>query len=243
MSQQHMTIAQALSNYKNKAAYQSQSLRDIVGAVIDQGETITLKNDCYADALDYTEVMLFHTHKSINIVTGGGCGVFYATLLQHLRSALQRVQDAKGSARMIVAAPDYPEWLVALAYEFAGTLALAQPKSENTLRHFIVCDSKSVRREEAHAEIEPGSSADAIKAEVIFNKPTVGRELEDQFEELWNESVVRQLDPAQKPKAPSWIIQRMDALRHQPSPTSETVDLQMSASIAIRKKLADKAIV
>ncbi|HMO04922.1 MAG TPA: hypothetical protein PKE33_09890 [Kiritimatiellia bacterium] len=238
-----MTIAQAISNYKAKAANPSHCLKDIVGAVLEKGETIKLENDCYPDALEYTETMLFHTHKSINIVTGCGCGGFYAALLRHLTDALQRVQKASGTARMIVIAPDYPEWLVALAHEFAGTFTLARLKAKEKLQHFIVCDSKIVRLEKLHGELAPDSPADTIKAEVFFNEPQMGRDLEARFEEFWNKAEVTHLDPAQKPSAPSWLIQQMDALRHQPPPTSEQVDIQMSASIAIRKKLTDKAIV
>ncbi|HTX20584.1 MAG TPA: hypothetical protein VMD27_01815 [Candidatus Aquilonibacter sp.] len=241
--QPKMTIAQAISNYKAKAANQSHCLNDVVGAVIEKGETIKLENDCYPDALDYTETMLFHTHKSINIVTGRGCGGFYAALLGHLTNALQRVQNAKGSARMIVTASDYPEWLVALAHEFTGIFTLARLKAKERLQHFIVCDSKIVRLEQLHDELGPESPADAIKAEVVFNEPKMGGELEARFEEFWKQSEVIQLDPAKKPNAPSWLIQRMDALRHQPPPTSEQVVMQMSAAAEIRQRLSDKALV
>ena len=241
--QPSMTIAQAISNYKAKAASPSHCLKDIVGAVIEQGKTIKLDNDCYPDALEYTEAMLYHTHKSINIVTGCGCGGFYAALLGHLTSALHRVQEAHGAARMIVIAPEYPEWLVALAHEFAGTFTLAKLKARGRLQHFIVCDSKIVRLEKPHDELTPDSPADAIKAEVVFNEPKMGGILEARFEDFWKQSEVSQLDPAQKPGAPSWLIQRMDALRGQPSPTSEQVDTQMTAAAEIRQRLSDKALV
>ena len=229
-----MTIAQAISNYKAQAAKQTHCLKDVVGAVIAKGEIIKLKNDCYPDALEYTETMFFHTHKSINIVTGSGCGGFYATLLGHLTNALQRVRDAKGSARMIVAAPDYPEWLEVLAQEFAGTFTLARLNTSETLQHFIVCDSKIVRVENVHGKLTPDSPADAIKAEVVFNEPDKGRELEQRFAVLWGQSEINHAD--RKTTAPSWLIQRMEALQQRPPPTSEKMRMQWAASMEYSKK-------
>jgi hypothetical protein len=237
--QPNLTIAQAISNYKSKAANQSHCLKDLVGAVIEKGETINLENDCYPDALEYTETMLFHTHKSINIVTGRGCGGFYATLLGHLTNALQRVRAANGSARMIVVSSDYPEWLAALAHEFAGTFTLARLKAKEKLQHFIVCDSKIVRLEELHDELNSESPADAIKAKVIFNEPTVGSQLESRFEEFWKQSEVSQLDSAKKPTAPSWLIQRMDALQQRPPPTLQKMRTQWKAAAEALAKLGD----
>lgn len=238
-----LTIAQAISNFKSKAANPSFCLKDMVGAVLEKGETIKLENDCYPDALEYTEAMLFHTKKSINILTGCGCGGFYATLLAHLTSALQRVHDANGSARMIVMGANYPEWLLALAHEFSGTFALARLNTDQKLQHFIVCDSKIVRLEQLHGKLSPESPADAIKAEVVFNEPKMGANLENRFDEIWNQSEVTKLDPTKKPGAPSWLIQRMDALQQQPPPTSEQVDSQMKSGAEIRQKLSDNAIV
>jgi hypothetical protein len=239
--QPSMTIAQAISNYKAKAGKETHCLKDLVGAVLQKGETsYKLENDCYADALDYTDTMLFHTHKSINIVTGCGCGGFYATLLGHLIAALQRVKKVKGSARMIVIAKDLPEWLVALTYEFSGTFTLARFKTKEKLQHFIVCDSNIVRLEEPHEELSLQSPADAIRAKVVFNEPKIGAELEARFEGFWKQSEIVQLDPEKKPSAPSWLIQRMEALQQMPPPTSEKMRAQWAASMEYSRKLGSK---
>jgi hypothetical protein len=36
-------------------------------------------------------------------------------------------------------------------------------------------------------------------------------------------------------KCPTWLVERMERLKLQPPPTSEQVDIQMKASIRIRK--------
>ena len=41
----------------------------------------------------------------------------------------------------------------------------------------------------------------------------------------------------QKSKAPKSVVDRMERLKKQPSPTAEEVDIQMKASIAVRKRL------
>ena len=142
---------------------------------------------------------------------------------------------------MIVHAPEYPEWLEVLAQEFAGTFTLARLNTAETLQHFIVCDSKIVRVENVHAKLTPDSPADAIKADVVFNEPEKGRELEQRFAVLWEQSEINHAD--RKTTAPSWLIQRMEALRHLPPPTSDEVDIQLTASAAIRRTLTNKALV
>jgi hypothetical protein len=209
----------------------------VIDAIIQDNKRLEVKNDSYADALELTEEMLFHTHRKINILTGGACGGFYATLLEHLTSALERIRKAGGSARMIVLAPKYPEWLLVLAQEFVGTFELARLNASNPLQHFIVCDSRIVREENIHEELRPDSPADTIKAAVIFNEPEKGSALEVKFDELWKTSEVNRVDATNQPTAPSWLIQRMEVLRQQPPPTSEQVDTQLTASAALRKTL------
>lgn len=234
-----LTIADAIANYKARAANPTHCLIDMAGEVIKEGATLKLKNDCYPDALEYTETMLFHTKESINILTGGGCGGFYATLIQPVTNALERIKAASGSARMIVVSNAIPEWLAVLAQEFRGTFELAQMETSSPISHFIVCDSKIVRAEEPHGELTADTLADTIKAEVIFNEPNKGKELEGRFVELWRQSTVVEID-SERPAAPSWLIQRMEALRKMPPPTSQKMRAQWAASMEFSQKSGSK---
>lgn len=42
------------------------------------------------------------------------------------------------------------------------------------------------------------------------------------------------------PKAPAWLVQRMETLRQMPPPTLEEVDIQLKASAEVRKKLTSR---
>src|SRR6185437_2955011 len=238
----NVTIEQAIANYKAKSAARDD-FKKLASAVIEQNAKITLSNDCYETALGYTERMLSDTHESINILTGDGQGKFYATLIEHLTAALERIRVSGGTAKMIVLSSTYPEWLKALAQEFPNTFTLARLNTTEPMAHFIVCDSKIVRLEKIHGELTPDSTADSIKATVIFNEPEKGRELEQKFAALWERSEVNNVESSRKPLAPSWIIQRMEALQQRRPPTSQKMRAQWVASMEFNTRLENKQTV
>lgn len=247
-----VTVEDALAAYKqgkesNLSAEGYRSLdRSLVDFLIDAGVGQAFSNDSYFDALVLTEAMLDRTNHQVKIVTGCGCGGFYSALFPHLTTALDRIRISGGHAKMIVATrnSEYPEWLDALSREYDGVFSIGIVAPSDQVPHFIVCDGKIVRSERPHGELTKHSSAHEIKADVYFSSPDHGRILETSFDALWPQAENnRKAIGSKKISAPSWIIQRMDALRHQPPPTSEDVDTQLTASAAVRKTLSDNAVV
>ena len=232
-SNQIVTIEDAIARYRDQYE-DAAGFRELVALVIGNGLTTPFQNDNYADALNLTEMMLKGTNLHINIVTGCGCGNFYATLLDHLTETLVRIRQNGGHAKMIVVADKCPRWLEVLSQEFMGTFEIALKQSSEPLQHFIVCDSKIVRLEKIHQKLRPDSSAQEIKAEVHFNNPAKGKELEGSFETLWADTV-KCVSESRKSSAPSWLIQRMEASRQRPSPTSATMERQFRAVEAARQ--------
>lgn len=229
MSDNHIvTIEDAIAAYKNRGA-EAESYRELIALLINAGISHPFCNSSYFHALLLTEQMLNRTHSHIRILTGKACGRFYATLLGHLTETLQRIRDNGGSVKMIVCADECPGWLKRLSQDFSGTFEIALGDSEDSVPHFIVCDAQIVRCEEPHGDLGQGSSASEIRAEVIFDAPAKGAELERSFDLLWNRANKDCAVQSSKTSAPSWLTQRMEASLQRPFPSSAIVRRQFQS--------------
>jgi hypothetical protein len=230
-----VTIEDAIALYKSRSA-ETESYRELISLLINAGISHPFRNSSYFHALVLTEEMLAHTNHNIRILTGNACGRFYATLIDHLTATLQRISEQGGSAKMIVCAEECPRWLYKLSQEFSGTFEIALGDINAKMPHFIVCDSQIVRCEEPHGELGSDTDANHVKAEVIFDARDKGTELEQSFDSLWETANKNCAANFRKTSAPSWLIQRMEASRQRPSPTSAIVRRQFQAVEAARQR-------
>jgi hypothetical protein len=87
---------------------------------------------------------------------------------------------------MIVLGSHYPSALSGLAKKYGKTFQIALAKPVKPLQHFIVCDSKIIRIENCHPDLNCESGAHEVKAEVNFNDLARGNMLEIFFDSVWS---------------------------------------------------------
>ena len=162
---------------------------DLVGTLIESGYSQNFSNDSYFDALWLTHHMLNRSSKGICVLTGSAGDGFYATLKGPFEAALERIRNTKGQVRMVILNQkgNVPAFLEEMRKKFDGVFHYVLGQTTSAINHFVVCDSRMVRVEDIHADVDENSLATAIRAKVNFNDPMLASLKEKFFNAVWQQ--------------------------------------------------------
>ena len=167
-----------------------KGFRDVIKSLVKSGYPKPIPNDCYADALFLTDIMLEHTERSFRMLSGQSGDGFITTLETNFKKMLVRLHEVGGKAKVILirrpGQAAQTRKLNELQKEIPGVLEFATGVAEHDLKHYIVSDSQMLRLEDVHPPLTDETPADAIKAQVYMDAPVRAKMQEESFESIWN---------------------------------------------------------
>jgi hypothetical protein len=182
-----MTVGQAQAIYTKFHSDLDEFYNSVYKDLISKQRGTELSNSNYLHALQLTSLMLSHTSASLVIFGGSTTNGFISVLEEQFRKTLTKLREVSGKARIIIinAEKDH-ETLDKLLVEFPATLSVAYGISdhEEQLGHYIVADDM-VRIEEPHKRLTKDSSANDIKARVVFNNRPQASRYTSLFDSIW----------------------------------------------------------
>ena len=182
-----MNIAQAVKEYQDACGIKDNPpFYGIVLQLIERAYGEALNNDSYFDALCLTHVMLDRSLSDVCILTGGGAEGFCSTLQRPFLAAAERLKQLGGKIRMIILNHDTPvQFLEDAKVKYDGVFDFILAKAPAGVRHFMVCDDRMLRLEDAHDPICNESLASTIHAQVYFNNPQLAKNQKSLFDGIW----------------------------------------------------------
>ena len=183
-----MNIAQAVKEYQDACGDKDNPpFYGILLQLIERAYEEPLNNDSYFDALCLTHVMLDRSLFDVCILTGGGAEAFCNTLQRPFLAAAERLKQLGGKIRMIILNHDMPvQFLDEAKKKYPDVFDFILAKGPSGVRHFMVCDSRMLRLEEAHEKISIVSLASTIHAQVYFNNPQLAKNQHALFDAVWD---------------------------------------------------------
>lgn len=199
MAQQHDIVATLGDNLGDLTIGKAKELFQKVGRALysDDGGLAELfkrngwenglKNDNYVHALFLTDLMMKGTTTAFRMLTGSSGDGFLGALRKSFETMLDRLERARGSARIILLGGEGNDFLNEFKSVKPSSLQvrlLPGPTRVN-MGHFITCDSSMVREEEPHPELTDASRADLVKATVFFSNPIKTAIANQKFDAIW----------------------------------------------------------
>ncbi len=144
-------------------------------------------NDNYCHALFFTDYMLRKTRHHIRMLSGEDGDGFLSVLRKNFESALGRITNSGGFARIILVNNRNSDFLSELVRKYPVLkLTQASLKGKENVPHTIICDDHMLREEDIHDKLTDESDASQITAKVYFNSTVKAKLAAESFDNTWD---------------------------------------------------------